>query len=1008
MRRASILATAGLALLSAGAPGRAQQAVDWTVMVYLNGDTVAPDGENISISDFNELEQVGSSARVNVVVQWDRRESTDDLDLTYPTETSQSWTTTRRYLVTADPAQAGLDPDALTPADSGFRIATPVLLDLGEQDMGSEETLVDFVDWSFDRFPAQHYLLVLAGEGGPSGWRPRSRGRALVFDPSPNEGSFITNAELRSALARIKALNGGVNLDALGLDVGRHAIIEELYECRNGADNVFARFLGREADGFPYDDLVARFTAQPPADPTALEALLANFAGDYLNSYNTGSIARGGATSTGIAVVRTNRLEALAGAVDQLAVALLSDLPGFAPGILRALARVQRDDGTNNGLGFNLDLVDFATEIAAEIDDAAVDTAAAAVPAGVLDAMVNTSIRNTVAPFIDLSGFSGVGAYFPAEVANFDTNYSLVTQFVADTSWDELVQGVLTLFSDQNGPLIQITSPPSGSTIIDNPPELVATIIDQEPGGRVNAASIVVSLDGLAVDPGLVSFDSASGLLRFRPATQLGVTSHTYRVEARDLSGNLSTATTNFRIAVANLTAGLQTFSLPRMLAAGETDPALIFGANNFTMARWVASLVGVDKYRYHPDTFASFRPPDATGGGPTVTSPPAGLGYWVRIREPRPISSLPGLAVTAAEYKIRLYRDPDGQPGWNMIGNPYDVSAVGLAAMFVELANGNRITFRQAIANRLTPGVLFTYVPNAANVNAAGRYDFAEAGEGQLSRLKGHWLRANEDFTLVIATGGRAVVEPAAPARPVDGWSFELRASQGELSDGARLGVAPEATRGYDARYDIAAPPALPGGVEVRVTHSDWGVDSGRYIRDLRGPGQTEAWDLSVAGPAGTTTVSWPSLRAVPAELDLVVTDLTSGRTQRMRTTASFTYEHDGGAPRSLRVVAAPRVGTGLQVTGVTVTRGRGSGFDIGYALSAPADVTMTVRSLSGRVLRSLPTTTATAGRSAAYWDGRSADGKPLPNGIYQLDLVAVGTAGEQVRRLVTVRVAR
>lgn len=1009
MRHAARLAAAAL-LLGAAGPGLAQQAADWTVMVYLNGDTVLdPDGENITISDFNELEAVGSSARVNIVVQWDRNELTDDLDTAFGSEPTQSWTTCRRYLVTADPNQVGVDPDVLTPADLGFRVATPVLLDLGEVDMGAEQTLVDFAQWTFERFPADHYLLAVVGEGGESGWRPRQAGRGLVFDGAPITGSFFSTSELRSALTRIKTLNGGTNLDALTLDVDKHAIQEVVYEVRSAVDYVGGRFLGREGDGFPYDQWVARVVGGVPTDPSAVEAMLANFAGDYISSYAAGTNSRGGAASAGFGMFRTARLEALATTSSSLADALMADLPGNAAGILRALSGIQRDDGPNGGQGFNIDLADFATRIAGEITDPAVQTAAAALGPALADALVNSTVRGTVAGQFDLSRFNGLGVYFPTEAADFDTNYSLVTQFVADTSWDELVQGVLTLFSDQNGPDIDITAPPVGATIIQNPPQLVATLVDREPGGRVNGASIEVKLDGVTVDPNEVVFNAASGILTYSVPAPLAITSHTFSVSARDLSGNLATATSNFRISVANLSPGLQTFSLPRVLTAAEADPALVFGPGNFALGRWVPSLAGANKYRVFPDSFASFLPPDAGGVASAAPQPPAGLGYWVRIRESRPLSGLPGTPVTSGEYKMRLYRDPDGQAGWNMIACPFDVSAIGLASMFVELGNGSRVTLRQAVQDRLTPGVLFSYVPNPANVNAVGRYDFAEPGEGQLVRLKGHWLRVNQDLTLVLSTGSRAVRESLPIARePLGGWRFALEASAGELRDLVQLGCAAEATRAYDPLLDIAAPPALAEALEVRVVHRDWGADSGRYVRDLRAPGGAESWDVEVNGPAGPVTLTWPNLREVPADRDLLLTDLATGRQQRLRTRSGYTFAHDGLGARALRVTVAGAGGARLRVSGLSLTRGRGTGWNVGYVLSAAAEVQVAVRSLAGRILRSLPTTTAPTGRSATYWDGRTADGKPVPNGIYQLEVTASTADGQVSRSLVTVRVAR
>ena len=1016
------VALAALAAVVGGPAASAQQTVDWTVMVYLNGDN-APgqvDLENASISEFNELEQVGSSANLNVVVQWDRGANTDNLDTFFAGDAQQSWTTCRRYLVVRDPAQIAGDPNAIEPNPNpgpGYSIATPLLLDLGEVDMGQEDTLVDFATWTMARFPARNYLLVLSDTG--QGWQPRSRtGRGVIFDASTtgnssdsNTSVYLTNDELRSAIGRIKVANGGTNLRALALDAGGMGILEIVYQLRDEVDYVMAPWLNRPTDGFPYNTLLTRLLTNP-LDDTSLETVLANWAGDFVGGYGTGTQLLGGSQSTAVGVYRMSQVPALKNAVDTLAQALLDDLPTLAGGVLRALVQVQTGRPTDF-TATSIDLRHFATLIGNEIDDVPVDTAAANVPPAVDALMVNTTFRNSFPGDLDVDNFRGIGIYFPQDVSGFDSTYSGTNDLAADTQWDELVQGMLTLFSDQNGPLITVSSPLPGATIIDNPPQIVATIVDQDAGGRVNASSVTLQLDGTAIASTAFSFDAATGVLTYNIPNPLTVTSHTFVITARDLSGNQTSATGNFRIAVPSLPAGVQTFSMPRWVTtAAQNDPSLVFGRDNFTLVRWVSQLFGSSKYRTYPDSFASFMPPDAasTLNRPTVRQPPAGLGYWVRVRQSRPVTSLPGSAVTLAQYPIVLYADPDGGAGWNMIANPFDVSAVGLASVQVQQNDGRLITFRQAIDQRLTPGVVFTYVPNAANPNAAGRYDFQDAGEGQLTRLQGHWLRANQDFVMLVNNGSRMAAGPAPAAprsEPAGGWQLALQVDAGDAGwDEVELGASNGTADGYDRSWDVAAPPPLPGGVGLRAIHSDWGVDSGRYMRDLRGPAAGQVWDLEVVAPAGEVTVSWPSLRALPADVQLTLSDPNNGWSRALRNTSAYRFQHAGGT-RSLRLTATRADGGGLALTAVTVTRGRGRGWGIGYTVTRSAQVTAVVRSLSGRELASVVGDGET-GRGQLYWDGRTADGQPVPNGIYRIEVIATTADGSTARQIRIVQIVR
>src|SRR5689334_19472910 len=57
--------------------GQPASRADWTVLVYLDGDN---DLEPDAIDDYGEMASVGSSDRVNIVVQLDRISSSEDWD----------------------------------------------------------------------------------------------------------------------------------------------------------------------------------------------------------------------------------------------------------------------------------------------------------------------------------------------------------------------------------------------------------------------------------------------------------------------------------------------------------------------------------------------------------------------------------------------------------------------------------------------------------------------------------------------------------------------------------------------------------------------------------------------------------------------------------------------------------------------------------------------------------------------------------------------------------------
>ena len=116
-------------------------AAEWTFLVYLDGDNNL---EGAGIDDVNEMEMVGSTPEVNIVVQFDRIDRYDT--------SNGDWHDTRRGIITKD---------------STSLIASN-LTSVGEKNMGDPQTLTEFLSWGISTFPADHYFLVLWNHG--DGW----------------------------------------------------------------------------------------------------------------------------------------------------------------------------------------------------------------------------------------------------------------------------------------------------------------------------------------------------------------------------------------------------------------------------------------------------------------------------------------------------------------------------------------------------------------------------------------------------------------------------------------------------------------------------------------------------------------------------------------------------------------------------------------------------------------------------------------------------------------------
>jgi len=180
-------------------PQVGQAGQTWLVMLYQDADDQVLE-QDIFI-DLNEAEKVGSSDRVTIVAQLDRYRGAFQGD--------GDWSSTKRYLVTQD--------------DNLNAIRSQVVDDLGEVNMADGSTLVDFVTWGIQTFPADRYMLILSdhGMGWPGGWSDPApansdSGRAPLV--SALGGDFLYLSEIDQALTDIRQQTGLDKFDIIGLD----------------------------------------------------------------------------------------------------------------------------------------------------------------------------------------------------------------------------------------------------------------------------------------------------------------------------------------------------------------------------------------------------------------------------------------------------------------------------------------------------------------------------------------------------------------------------------------------------------------------------------------------------------------------------------------------------------------------------------------------------------------------------------------------------------------------
>lgn len=380
-----------LALITTGCGGGVAPPIsnlpEWTVMVYLDADN---DLESAGIDDINEMEVVGSSTDVNIVVQADRIPNYD--------YSNNDWTNTRRYYITQD-----YDP---------YTINSQLISELGELNMGSPQTLIDFATWAVTNYPAKKYLLVIWNHGG--GFRSTALAKDIAWDDTSG-GDKITMSELEYALSAI-SIQMGKNVDIVGMDACLMAMIEVAYQIKNYTDILVTSEEVVPNDGWPYDTILGQLVSYPTMTPNQLAT---NIVDSYIFSYT----ASDNVTQSAIDL---SYMDTLAGQLSTLALAIMSDTLTPTVSYINAAYFSQYYDDYDF-----IGLYDFCNQLVTYSNSLEVKNIASNIQQTLNYAVLRWGYNG-----YEVNKSRGLSIYFP--YAYYDTYYNN-TNFSQDTFWDEML-----------------------------------------------------------------------------------------------------------------------------------------------------------------------------------------------------------------------------------------------------------------------------------------------------------------------------------------------------------------------------------------------------------------------------------------------------------------------------------------------------------------------------------------------------------------------------------------
>jgi len=364
-----------------------------TIMVFINGKNNL---EKYGLKDMNEMEMIGSSDKVNVVVQIGRMAGFDAGE--------GDWQTTRRYLVKKDNDTAN--------------VTSPIVEEMGSVDMGDYRQLAAFGKWAKEKYPAKKYMMVVWNHG--DGWLKNKAAKeddnkGISYDDET--GNHMTIPELAAALREM----GGV--DVYGSDACLMQMAEVVYELKDVAKFIVGSEETEPGDGYTYDLFLGPIVANPGMSAEQMAKVAVDGYSDHYQGINQGSTQ---------SYVRTAEIAGFTQKANAFAAAVMAANE-------KEIARTARSSAMKYAISDNKDLYDFARLVSAASQSQAVKTAAADLMANITGRLVGHNRTNNQPayywyPAVDYSPSKGIAAYFPS--GSFAPGYDEL-QWASASQWDE-------------------------------------------------------------------------------------------------------------------------------------------------------------------------------------------------------------------------------------------------------------------------------------------------------------------------------------------------------------------------------------------------------------------------------------------------------------------------------------------------------------------------------------------------------------------------------------------
>ena len=383
--------------VSGNAQRAAARPAEWTVMVFINGKNNL---EKFALRDVNEMETIGSTDKVNVVVQLGRMDGFDSSD--------GDWKGVRRYYIKKD--------------DDFSKINSPMVEDLGTLDMGDYKNAIAFGRWAKTKFPARKYMFIFWNHG--SGWI-KSKGlytaKGISYDDETN--NHMDTPQMAKVIRDI----GGVNV--VGSDACLMQMAEVAFELKPFAPYIVGSEEIEPGDGYTYDTFLGPLVQNPMMNGAQLAKVAVDAYSDHYDPLGSGYTQ---------SFINSSAMAQFLTLVNSFTTAVMSANDGEA-------AKYARDHALKFQYADNKDLYDFVSLLVSQSKNQAVKTKGNALMNFITNKLVGHT-RSKDAPasiFVpevtELSKAKGIAVYVPNR--SVPPSY-LEMQWAKKSNWPKFVKWI--------------------------------------------------------------------------------------------------------------------------------------------------------------------------------------------------------------------------------------------------------------------------------------------------------------------------------------------------------------------------------------------------------------------------------------------------------------------------------------------------------------------------------------------------------------------------------------